>query len=255
MARNLGITYTDEKPYYFISYNTEDEKRVMEYAMALEKFCVPMWYDSGLKLGKEWEEEIAVKIENCQAVIMFLSKNIFSKQNSYVHKEFELATEYSMKNVYVIMLDKVAKPDVPFRFRSWWTDVNKMQVINAFEFDSPELCIQKLIENAEIESRETETDIWLLRKTTKEMLLLKEGIFYLGKDKELCRYYIDGNVNISRIHAGIEKKEGRVYFIDLLATNRSYINGDIIEPKSRVLLKNGDLIQMADEEFVVCYDM
>ena len=44
MARNLGVPYTDEKPYYFISYNSEDESRVTKYAKnkihpCLKPFC------------------------------------------------------------------------------------------------------------------------------------------------------------------------------------------------------------------------
>ena len=45
----------------------------------LEKSGIPMWYDNGIKVGTAWENEIAERIENCTAVIMFLSKNIFLK--------------------------------------------------------------------------------------------------------------------------------------------------------------------------------
>ena len=107
MARDLGVSYTNKQPYYFISYNKEDEKRVAKYAAELAKLNVPLWYDNGIKIGSEWENEIAERIDKCEAVIMFLSKNIFLKEKSYVHSEFELATNYSHKKVYIMMLDDI----------------------------------------------------------------------------------------------------------------------------------------------------
>lgn len=150
MARDLGVPFTDEQPYYFISYNSEDESRVSVYAKVLAAHKVPMWYDNGIEIGSKFEMKIAEKIEYCEAVIMFLSKNIFLKEESYVHKEFELATEYSQKTVYVVMLDAVKPPEVPLRFRAWWTEVTKLQSINAYEFASAEACIQKFLERSDL---------------------------------------------------------------------------------------------------------
>ena len=147
LARDLGIKCSDKAPYYFISYNSEDETIVSKFAKCLEKYGIPMWYDKGIKIGTEWQTEIAERIDNCQAVIMFLSKNIFLKDDSYVHKEYELATEYSQKNVYVIMIDDIKKPDVPVRFRTWWTKITAIQCENAFEYSSPDECMQNFIEN------------------------------------------------------------------------------------------------------------
>lgn len=157
MSRNLGVPYTDKEPYYFMSYNSEDEKRVAEYAKALTDIGIPLWYDMGIKIGTAWENEIAYRIDCCTAVIMFLSKNIFLKDSSYVHKEFELATEYSEKKVYIIMLDEVKKPEVPIHFRAWWTKVTRLQCLNAYEFSTPMAAMEKFaddigIENSEIHS-------------------------------------------------------------------------------------------------------
>lgn len=159
MARNLGVKYTDEKPFYFISYNTEDEKRVAEYAAALVKAKVPIWYDSGLKIGGEWEAEIAEKIDDCQAVIMFLSRKILEKEASYVHKEFELATEYSAKTVYVVMLDEIDKREIPPKYRTWWINVTRLQCINAYEFESPKECVKTFLEKLGIKNKVGEPNV------------------------------------------------------------------------------------------------
>lgn len=251
MARDLGIPYTDKKPFYFVSYNSEDEKRVSSYVQELSKHDVFIWYDIGLKIGEEWEVEIAEKIDECHAVIMFLSKNIFAKGNSYVHKEFELAKEYSKKKVYVMMLDHIDKPDVPIRFRTWWTDVTKLQCINTFEFDSSEKCIEKLIENLGLKSLKKSNPVYLLRKSTNEKIFLNEGEFFIGRDAP-CHYCIPDNNSISRIHGSIIKTDSTAYFVDLMSTNYSFLNGTLVEPKVQVQLNVGDTIKLGTEEFIVC---
>ena len=147
MARNLGVPCADNKPYYFVSYNSEDEKNVSGYARVLTDAGVPLWYDNGLKVGDEWEEEIASRIENCEAVIMFLSRNIFLKNKSYVQKEYIMATERSKKKVYVMILDKIELPDVPGRFAGWWIDVTQLQCINTYDYASCQKCVEKLLQD------------------------------------------------------------------------------------------------------------
>lgn len=158
MARNLGVSCTNEKPYYFISYNSEDEMRVTEYAKGLLKFCVPVWYDNGLRYGGDWEEKIVDKIQHCEAVIMFISKSIFSKEHSYVHKEFELATKHFNKTIYIIMLDDIRNSDVPNKFKMWWTDVTRLHCVTAYDGEIPEKCIQKFLENIEYKEKDKDAD-------------------------------------------------------------------------------------------------
>lgn len=151
MSRNLGAPCADKQPYYFISYNSEDEARVAVYVSELVKLNIPIWYDNGIKTGDEWEMEIAERIDKCVAVIMFLSKNIFLKERSYVHKEFNLATQYSGKKVYVVMLDNINKPEVPVRYRAWWDDVSRLQGVEAYRYSLPGLCIKNLVSGLEVQ--------------------------------------------------------------------------------------------------------
>lgn len=204
MARNLGVSYTENKPYYFISYNSEDEIQVAAFARELEKFGIPMWYDHGIKLGTEWENEIAERIDTCEAVIMFLSKNIFVKENSYVHKEFELATEYSEKTVYVVMLDEIKKPEVPVRFRGWWTEVTRLQCVNAFQYASENECIRVLLDGAGIKKSEQpyvkEPELVIDAHEKIETINFKSGGVYKGEVKDKKRHgkgkmvWADGSV-------------------------------------------------------------
>lgn len=258
MARDLGISYTENIPYYFISYNSEDENRVSVCAKALEKLKLPMWYDNGIKIGKAWETEIADRLEHCEAVIMFLSKNIFLKEDSYVHKEFELATEYFNKDIYVIVLDDIKKSDVPNRFKIWWTSITKLQNINAFEYAKPEAFAEKLLESIGFGqhcSNETQDNfsVYLLRKKTGEKMLLNDGINCIGRNIRKCSVFISENLCVSSMHAVINKNGTQMMFQDLNSTNGSFVNGKKVAVNTAISLKQGDIVQLANEEFEVIF--
>ncbi len=147
MSKNLGIASVSDGIYYFISYNSEDEKRVSEIVKVLEQYSLPMWYDNGLKVGEEWEREIADRIQGSEAVILFLTAGIFEKASSYVQKEFTMATRFFNKRVYVVRLDEIENSKIPNKYLSFYIDVCNMQAINAAEFsDTHKLCSRMMSE-------------------------------------------------------------------------------------------------------------
>jgi pSer/pThr/pTyr-binding forkhead associated (FHA) protein len=89
----------------------------------------------------------------------------------------------------------------------------------------------------------------LLRRKNGENHIIDKPHYTIGKDSlhvELC---IKDNSAISRQHAVIEAKEGRMYITDLGSTNGTFLNGVRIaggEPKE---INYGDTITIADEEF------
>ena len=145
MARYLGVEATDSGKYYFISYNDGDQERVQKYVQLMDKLTVPVWYDYGLKIGAEWETSIAEHIQGCEAVILFVSKNIFKKQKSYVHKEYEMAVNYFNKPIYVVMLDDIKKQEVPVRYVSWWIDLNSLQCVYAYNHEDVTIGTNEII--------------------------------------------------------------------------------------------------------------
>ena len=66
MATNFGFDPVDQYGSYFISYNSEDAKRVAPIARMMFECGVPVWYDQGLIAGRLWEEQIAEQIEKCE---------------------------------------------------------------------------------------------------------------------------------------------------------------------------------------------
>ena len=144
MATDLGVKVTTEGKYYFISYNTEDADTVSRYVHALDRKGLPMWYDKGILVGDEWKEVIAEKIRGCEAVIMFLSNNVFKKEKSFVHKEWDIAKRRN-KKVYLVILDHIDESNIPARYDFWWSDISSTQSVSALKYGF-ETCADIIIE-------------------------------------------------------------------------------------------------------------
>ena len=133
MSEYLGFTPTNEKDYFFLSYNNDDSKRVGDIAAALAAH-IPIWYDYGIPYGEKWEEEISVKISDSRAVLLFFTRSILFKEESWVIKEFRISNRMN-KKIYVIMLDQIADSEVPAKRQSYWDDVLQLQNIVVYRAD------------------------------------------------------------------------------------------------------------------------
>ena len=131
MSCYLGFEPTERAGYYFISYNTEDAERLSPLAVALSRSDVPLWYDYGIEYGDSWAPQINEKLSKSQAVLLFFTKGILQKANSYVKKEYKMAKDFLAKKVYIVMLDEIKPADVPINMLDWWIDITAEQCINA----------------------------------------------------------------------------------------------------------------------------
>ena len=222
MAGYLGVDVVRDGKYYFVSYNTEDMDRVAEYVKTMAGMGLPIWYDYGIAVGSEWSTTIANRIRDCEAVILFLSRNIFEKEQSFVHKEFEMARDYFDKKIYVVILDDIKKSEVPLRYISWWIDITHLQCIMAPQFTVNE-CAKNVLsavgfeaEVAPLISEENDDDedgddedalmelFDLINDTIIEENRAEEQVFMKNavvKDGTLIKY--TGTDSHVRIHEGI----------------------------------------------------
>ena len=132
MATNFGFMPVLTGKRYFISYKNEDTARVGEITRRLNQMGVPMWYDYGIEKGERWSREINANIKECEAVILFATKKLFSYEDTYVRKEFRLAKMHH-KKIYVIWLDNLNPDlnpnDVNDGLEDWYVDVEELQGI------------------------------------------------------------------------------------------------------------------------------
>ncbi len=88
----------------------------------------------------------------------------------------------------------------------------------------------------------------LVRMRTNSLVNVEKTEFIVGKSTD-CDYQIMDNKKISRHHITLKISNGECYVIDNNSTNHTYVNGNLLQPNFPVMLKNNDIIKMADEEF------
>ena len=132
MAGYLGFEATDAKPFIFVSYNTEDQVRLSKIAKELRAHQINIWYDNGIHRisDEEWQEQIAIHIREAEIVFFFLTQGIFEKKNSFVKKEYDLATRHA-KKICLVMLDEIDPTIIPAKYDFWWGDISNRQSIEA----------------------------------------------------------------------------------------------------------------------------
>lgn len=140
MAGYLGIEASDEKPYIFISYNTEDQERLCNIVQTLQNHRINIWYDNGIQRvsDEEWQEQIASHIRDAEIVFFFISHGIFMKKNSFVRKEYDLAARHS-KNICIVLLDEIDARSIPAKYDFWWDEIIHKQCIEAVNMTNDEI--------------------------------------------------------------------------------------------------------------------
>ncbi|MBQ6463679.1 MAG: FHA domain-containing protein [Pseudobutyrivibrio sp.] len=90
----------------------------------------------------------------------------------------------------------------------------------------------------------------LTRKKTNEEVKISKNDYSVGKDSINADYCISDNRAISRQHLLFTLGQNGVYVKDCNSTNGSWINGIKLESGRQVLIKDGDVLKLANEEFV-----
>lgn len=124
----LGFEPSNEKPYYFVSYNSEDDYRIIPIVTALAELGISLWYDYGIQYDEKWEGIIAERVFNSESVLLFYTKGIIEKDHSYVLREYKIARLYR-KKIYVVLLDPIDAAAAPFTKVSWLVELNEYQSI------------------------------------------------------------------------------------------------------------------------------
>lgn len=96
---------------------------------------------------------------------------------------------------------------------------------------------------------QTQTTPYLIRKKTKEKILLDKEVFRIGKEKSFVDYFVSDNSAISRSHANIVSRDGKVYLVDTNSTNHSYVEDEMVPSNQEVELRDGYLVRLANESF------
>ena len=73
--------YDGDEPYIFISYAHKDSAVVLPILEHMVADGYRIWYDEGITPGSEWDDEIALHIDECDSFIAFISNNYLKSEN------------------------------------------------------------------------------------------------------------------------------------------------------------------------------
>ncbi|MDE7414882.1 MAG: FHA domain-containing protein [Lachnospiraceae bacterium] len=90
---------------------------------------------------------------------------------------------------------------------------------------------------------------FIVRRRTRERIVINRNLFKLGKDASYVDYCIKDNPAVSRNHADIVRKPDGFYLVDKGSLNHTFVNGKKLAADEYRKLENGCLIQLADEVF------
>ena len=253
MSAYLGFRPTKNSVYYFVSYNSEDAERVGEITKAMSYSGINLWYDYGIEYGDSWETTIAERIQNAQAVILFFTKDILKKSQSYVQKEYKIATQFYNKKVYVIMLDEIANSDIPVEKVSWWVDINEKQCINGCQYADISQLIEALSCSLGIQTHEDKmnriidryNELYHAGRLSEAEECLSEylrGVSLKGK-VHLLRNIICGNLQNTTLLSPAKTIDGKLP--KALLTHTKHPRDSFLECKQ--ITVNGDIFTIAND--------
>ena len=119
--------YLGKEDYIFISYSHKDNDFVYPFIEELQKHY-NVWYDEGIRYGREWEEEILEKLSGCYVFIFIVTENSLNSENCA--DEIYRARE-SHKNFINVVFDSNIVINDKFMFR-----YGRYQMCNIDKFPS-----------------------------------------------------------------------------------------------------------------------
>lgn len=90
----------------------------------------------------------------------------------------------------------------------------------------------------------------LVKSSTNETIGINKPVFRLGKERSYVDYFITNNNAISRSHADIITRGNRYFVCDQNSTNHTYINDELLAVKTETEIYEGDVLKLANEEFI-----
>ncbi len=127
--------YKGKGQYIFVSYSHDNKDTVYPFIAALQK-KYNVWFDDGLHYGKEFEEELAVKLEGCSLFVFMVSNE--SLVSDFCKEELFYAREQRKPFVNILTEDNIALPGW-FRLRC-----GRYQMCHLYQFQSPDAALEEL---------------------------------------------------------------------------------------------------------------
>lgn len=168
-------SYDGPEPYIFISYSHRDTAQVYEILKIIDREKFRYWYDDTMEIGEDFREELRYRIENCNAVLLFLSNDAL--KSKYCGMEIITAFKYD-KRIFPVYLDDDVEIPAPLKMI-----LENLQHVKGVTSRSADKYINKLIDSLPIEtmrSLQTEGDVLTHCKDGSTSIAIPSGIKIIG---------------------------------------------------------------------------
>lgn len=245
MSNYFGFEPTDEPNYFFISYNSEDVELISPILLGL-KDILPLWYDIGISYGEDWNQQIAERIEQAEAVLLFVTRGIFLKgTKSYVYKEYEMAKEFFGKKIHIIIMEQIKNSIIPKEMLAWWIEIRHVQCIQGYQLSRSEI----IAEIRKAVGLNTAAKC-LLRDSNNNCYPLQKGANYVGRLQRKANIVIL-DPSISSLHCRLTLDRGKLILEDLGALNGTYLGDKRIASHTPTIVSDGDHIRLGNYDLFV----
>lgn len=128
MAYKWGFR-PDEGAAFFQSYSRYDWYRAAAIAKELQGMGYPVWYDDGLTVGdREWREQISSHIKQSCAVIIYVTQELLTRDDTYVINEYLEAQERG-KTVIIVFLDDININNISDKYSGYYIEWKRHQAL------------------------------------------------------------------------------------------------------------------------------
>ena len=83
-------------------------------------------------------------------------------------------------------------------------------------------------------------------------LRIHQPEYIIGKNTAAVNGAVTFNKAISRVHCKFIYQSGNYYIVDLNSANGTFVNGERISPQEQRPVKNGDVVRLANSDFMIC---
>ena len=143
MSSYLGFEPTENREYFFLSYNNEDAPRLSGLACEMDRSGIPLWYDDGIEYGEEWARLINRMIAGAQAVVILFTRGILEKEKSYVQREYKIAKKLN-KKIIILFVEDIADGEVPVDKIDWWVEITDLHCFSLSGLSGRETVIREI---------------------------------------------------------------------------------------------------------------
>lgn len=101
------IAYTGDQRFVFVSYSHANSTVVYDLILRMQEAGVRVWYDGGMEPSEQWIETLPEKLNNCDAIIAFITKEFLGSK--WCRREL-LVGDNCNKPLAAVFLEEVSLP-------------------------------------------------------------------------------------------------------------------------------------------------